>query len=655
MTASNTGVMAARRLRQFGLNPKDYPDAQAANVAIADFKRGKTPQEIARISSENQSRMDSAADENVAYPATTSEETQPASEATEAGAQAAFAEGGMQGFLEYVEAHKQQPPPKTEEGAKAAYAEGGFQKFLEYADDGTTTNKSTKPTVVKDDTTSQPPPPGDDGTTTDDDGTTSQQQYESLVASGEIKAGDFQSFLDYSAPGGDDGTTTDDDGTTSQQTEQQQYESLVASGEIKAGDFQGFLDYAGGQRRLPTTDQPPPPGDGTTTDQPPVPGEDYGSIRPGEDRSVRKDSEAAYEQGGLDGFLKFAEDHVTSAPLFERKIQTGFEDLIANRVKDLEYDRETVVAEGVAEIDRSFQDAAQELARFANLSPGGPDSGQVIDKMERLLLSRETSKLELKQRAREKEFEAADKAIARMTETANTFFGQDVTRAGMTGEFRGETTVQEEQRKIDNENAVTEMYGGKPPTIMSVDEFKRSMNSQEGDDAYNPAFDTNKDGKIGFQDWIEVTQNGVMMDDGRIAYGAGPRTVAGQQMDQKASQFADTHGLDKEKFTEATRQFDEELQQNIDKFRSSFTGQMMHTDENGKLVFDKDPNTGLPFTSMQKAEFDQDVAEFNQTFEENIRQFGIEAGFTKEKLRMMRNKNWADVVANAFTSIFQRP
>jgi hypothetical protein len=255
------------------------------------------------------------------------------------------------------------------------------------------------------------------------------------------------------------------------------------------------------------------------------------------------------------------------------------------------------------------------------------------------------------------EFEAADKAIARLTETASSFFGQDVAKAGLTGEFRGATTIDQQQRMLDNEARITELYGGKPPTIMSVSEFRASMNSVEGDANYNPAFDLDKDGSIGFQDWLEVTQQGTMMDDGRIAFGEGPRTIQGQQMDQQSAQFAETHGLNVDQFQEATRQFNEEIGQNMDQFMSSQVGQIMHTDENGNLVMDVDPNTGLPLTTLQRAALDVDKEQFNRSFSESIRQFGINSGFTQQgldienrKVDVMRDKDFAGAVGGAFSA-----
>ena len=219
------------------------------------------------------------------------------------------------------------------------------------------------------------------------------------------------------------------------------------------------------------------------------------------------------------------------------------------------------------------------------------------------------------------EFETADKAIARLTDTANAFFGQDVTRAGLTGEFRGESTVQEQQRKLDNEARATEMFGGVPPTMMSVSDFRNSMDSVEGDSNYREEFDVDGDGAIGFGDWVHVTQNGTMMEDGRIAYGEGPRTLAGQQLDQNSAQFAESLGLDKAQFQESTRQFNDSLKVNMDQFMSSSIGQMVHTDDDGNLVFDTNPNTGEPLTTVEQAKMDADVEMFNRNFEESVRQF----------------------------------
>tara|TARA_Y100001963_G_scaffold26534_1_gene36139 strand:+ start:476 stop:2230 length:1755 start_codon:yes stop_codon:yes gene_type:complete len=431
---------------------------------------------------------------------------------------------------------------------------------------------------------------------------------------------------------------------------------------VPTDDATGVDDSTGVNLGDPPADTGDPPVDtGDPPAEPPLPVSDPSQgIIPQEDRSLRGLSNQAFEEGGFEGFLSFAENRIASHPLFERKVQSGFEDLIANRVTDLEYDRAAVVSEGEAEIEQNFNDAALELARFANLEPGGTDSGAVIDKMERLLSARETARVQLKQRAREMEFEAADKAIARMTETANTFFGQDVTRAGLTGEFRGETTVQEDQRKFENEQEVTRMYGGKPPTITTIDEFRNSMNSSEGDASYREEFDIDNDGTIGFTDWLHVSQGATMMPDGRIAFGEGPRTIQGQEIDQRASQFAETHGLDVEKFQEANRQWGEQMSRDLDKFISGTVGKIMHTDENGNLQLTVDPATGLPLTSLDKAALDTDIDQFNRSFEEGIRQFAINAGFKERELGqgdreldILRNKNFANVFGTGMQGFFQ--
>ena len=267
-----------------------------------------------------------------------------------------------------------------------------------------------------------------------------------------------------------------------------------------------------------------------------------------------------------------------------------------------------------------------ELARFANLEPGGMDSGKIIDRMEGLLAARVTAKAELRQKARDKEIEVAEKAVDALNETAKTFYGIEESQAEITGEFRGEDTAATKKLTFEQNQKLTEMYGGQPPEIFTMSEFKAAFNAVEGDAAYKPEFDRDNDGVIDFGDFMYMTENATLLPNGSYAYGE-TLTLEARKLSQQDDQFVTTHGLDEDKFKEAKSQFRIGMARDMDKFLTSELGQVAQfeydADGNftGEIVYTTDPVTGEPLTTLQKAGFEADVDHWEQQFKNHISEF----------------------------------
>ena len=283
-----------------------------------------------------------------------------------------------------------------------------------------------------------------------------------------------------------------------------------------------------------------------------------------------------------------------------------------------------------------------ELARFANLEPGGMDSGKIIDKMERLLAARVTAKADLRQKARDKEIEVAGEAVDALNQTAETFYGIEESQAEITGQFRGKDTSKQRALTAEENLKLTEMYGGAPPTIFTQDEFRAAFNAVEGDDAYRPEFDRDHDGVIDFGDFKYMTEQATALPNGSWAFGE-TMTLESKKLSQQDQQWAKEFGLDEDKFIEAKHQFKVGMARDMDKFLSSEIGRIatFETDDDGNftgnITYMDDPLTGEPLSALERSKYETDKDQFEETFNNHLYEFGKTMDLEWAKLKNQKD------------------
>ena len=174
---------------------------------------------------------------------------------------------------------------------------------------------------------------------------------------------------------------------------------------------------------------------------------------------------------------------------------------------------------------------------------------------------------------------------------ARTQLNETVTRAGLTGSFEGQQTVQELQRTFDNKLRETEIFGGAPPQTFLADDFLSAFSSirQQGEPGYRAEWDLDQNGVMDLSDRVAMMSRIEDQGNGVFMYTPpGPQTLAARQLGVEERRVVEALGLqrdalafDMQEFTEtfgrgifesdrafdeAARQFNEKMQQRMDEF-----------------------------------------------------------------------------------------
>ena len=137
--------------------------------------------------------------------------------------------------------------------------------------------------------------------------------------------------------------------------------------------------------------------------------------------------------------------------------------------------------------------------------------------------------------------------------------------------------------------------------------MEKADGSKVGDANYNERYDLNKDGKIGFTDYVEFAKTAKQepADKAFVYQPAGKRSALAAKL-----------GIEEKQLTESVRQMDTQIANASAQWQSNFAGVLV--DEDGNLETITDPVTGEKRTptSMEKEAHEQNTKMFNDRMEQ---------------------------------------
>jgi hypothetical protein len=214
-------------------------------------------------------------------------------------------------------------------------------------------------------------------------------------------------------------------------------------------------------------------------------------------------------------------------------------------------------------------------------------------------------------------------------------FNEKVTAAGLTGTYQGQQTVQEEQRRFQNQMTEAQLFVDAPPVTLGWNDFTKSFNAKMGDPNYDAHMDFDRNGVINFTDFVSLAgSDRVSIMSGSIDNPAS--LVFTYRPEGKITAIAAQLGLDERRLSEQTRQFNETLQQQQQQFLTNATGLIVNPDG----TFD---TSGM--TTLEKQQFEEQKTQFNDQFDEQVRQFGLQLGLSEDRLDVEKDAVMAQLIA----------
>ncbi len=266
-------------------------------------------------------------------------------------------------------------------------------------------------------------------------------------------------------------------------------------------------------------------------------------------------------------------------------------------------------------------------------------------------------------------------------QTAETFGGQTVngvwtptlqaaTTAGqLTGQF-----VEPGTGAVRSTLARTELMGGTGTSVtLSQGDIDSAYGTSKGQAGYRADLDLNGDGTVGADDLQTLlgdANNVTDLGGGQFKVTTqGQRTLAGQSLDQNATQFAQTFGLEETKVKDAMTQFQTTVQVQMQQFLTNSTGYVFEPDAEGNMVpayyKNADGSQGDPVSTLDRSKWLEEASRLNDVFTEGQYEFDVNAGLTKEQLALkarelnikeeeletQKDQGWASMLGGALFSI----